>query len=136
MRAVIVCFTSLLVLGGAAAAAETPAKPSALGVWINPAQTVKVETSSCGASLCGAVVWATPDARAAAKKAGTDPLIGVQLLRKYRRTASGGWQGEVFVPDMKRVFFSRIEQSGRDKLKISGCILRGLICRSQTWTRV
>jgi uncharacterized protein (DUF2147 family) len=41
----------------------------------------------------------------------------------------------VFVPDMKRKFYSRIEQQGPDKLKISGCILGGLLCKSQYWTR-
>ncbi|WP_231635489.1 DUF2147 domain-containing protein [Novosphingobium sp. ST904] len=62
-------------------------------------------------------------------------LVGTQLLRDYHPEGSGAWQGEVYVPDMGESFFSRIHQSDPAHLKISGCILHGLLCKSQTWTR-
>ena len=133
MRLLTIGLAGLMALAASAAVAQAPAEP--YGVWINHHQTVKVETRSCGDLLCGSVVWATPEAREVAKEYGTDPLIGTQLLSGYRHTRDGTWQGQVFVPDLRRHFFSRIEQVGPDKLKISGCIMGGLLCKSQTWTR-
>ncbi|MGE1070903.1 DUF2147 domain-containing protein, partial [Pantoea agglomerans] len=37
--------------------------------------------------------------------------------------------------DRGRSFSSTIEQIDADRLKISGCLLRGWLCKSQIWTR-
>jgi uncharacterized protein (DUF2147 family) len=107
-----------------------------IGTWLNPERTAQVKTAGCGHSLCATVVWASPDAVRKAKNAGTDPLLGLQLLSDYRRKPGSKWQGQVFVPDMNRHFFSRIEPVGLNKMRLSGCVLGGLICKSTIWTRV
>jgi len=122
-------------LGGVSARAAPPQTPMVYGVWLSPHKSVKVEAKSCGATLCGSIVWANAEAMSDAKDAGVDKLIGLQLLSGYKKKGPGQWQGHVYVPDMKRTFFSRIEQDGPDRIKISGCILGGLLCKSQTWTR-
>lgn len=101
--------------------------------WIRPYSNVKMETSECGGKLCGWVVWATPDAEQDAREGGVQKLVGTELLQDYRQTASNRWQGRVFVPDMGRTFYSTITQIDPDALKISGCIMGGLLCKSQVW---
>lgn len=118
------------------AGAEAIPQGSVFGVWMNPEKTAKVEMRPCGQLACGAVVWASQEALLKAKKAGTDPLIGVELLSDYRPTSKGRWQGRVFVPDLNVRLFSRIEPVGADAMKISGCIFGGLVCMSRVWTRV
>lgn len=128
-------FLSLLAAPLAAHAA-TPAE----GVWLNPSGSVAVRTGACAPGpsrpgLCGRVVWASGQARADAQDSGVTSLIGTELLQDYH--AEGRiWRGTVYVPDMGRRFDSRIEPLSADKLKISGCILGGLLCRSQVWTRI
>lgn len=119
-----------LPVGAAAAPAASP-----LGTWLNPYGSVAVRTGACGDRLCGWVVWASADAQADAREGGVTGLIGTQLLENYR-PASGGWVGTVFVPDMGRRFYSKIEPVGSDGLRVKGCILHGLVCRSQLWHRV
>lgn len=110
--------------------------PEAFGTWINPHGTVKVQTGTCaGNSLCGWIVWAAPQAQADARDSGVARLIGTQLLRGYRPAGPGLYRGEVYVPDMGRSFTSTIQQRGANALKISGCILGGLLCKSQDWRR-
>jgi uncharacterized protein (DUF2147 family) len=124
-------------------AAVSSAAADVIGTWINPRGTVKVRTGDCahddagkaGGGLCGWVVWAAPKAEADARDSGVTRLIGTELLRGYRSTGRGLYKGEVYVPDMGRTFYSTIEQRGANDLKISGCILGGLICRSQDWHR-
>ena len=119
----------------AAAPAMTSRTATPFGHWLNPHGDVEVAVTPCGAMLCGTVVWVGGKALADAADAGAGQLLGTQLLRDYRRQNDGGWQGEVFVPDMGESFFSRIHQLDPGHLKISGCVLHGLICKSQTWTR-
>lgn len=109
------------------------AEPS--GFWTNPTRTVRVAVSACGVELCGRVVWAGREATEDAREGGVEPLVGQTLLRAYRRKTSTRWQGRVFVPDWNRTFWSTIDQVDPRTLKISGCILRGLVCKSQLWTK-
>ncbi|MEE4451613.1 DUF2147 domain-containing protein [Novosphingobium resinovorum] len=114
-----------------ASAAPSPAE----GVWLNPSGSVAVRTGACGPGLCGRVVWASAKARADAQGSGIASLIGTELLQDYR-PAGRVWRGTVYVPDMGRRFDSRIEPLSPTQLKISGCVLGGLLCRSQVWTRI
>ena len=113
-----------------------PAQQSqARSTWINPYSNVKVETGDCGGKLCGWVVWATPEAQQDARDGGVQNLVGTELLQDYRQTSGNRWQGRVFVPDMGRTFYSTITREEPGALRISGCILGGLICKSQLWHR-
>lgn len=138
--------TAAACLAGLAAALLATAAPSGaatatppgavLGRWINPHGSVAVETRMCGTALCGRVVWASPEALKDAADAGVSPLVGTELLRDYAPSGTGRWQGHVYVPDMGRSFQSTLAAQDRATLRISGCILGGLICKSQLWHRV
>ncbi|AZI35405.1 hypothetical protein NT2_09_01110 [Caenibius tardaugens NBRC 16725] len=110
-------------------------QPEAIGTWSNPLGTVKVKTGDCAGNLCGWVVWAAPQAIADARDSGVTRLVGTELLKNYRSTGPGQYQGRVYVPDMGRTFFSTIKQNDVNSMRISGCILGGLICKSQEWHR-
>ena len=120
-----------------AIAQPLPAVPQsqAHSTWVNPDNNVKVETGDCGGKLCGWVVWATPEAEQDASDGGVQQLVGTELLQDYRQTGSNRWQGRVFVPDMGRTFYSTITREEPGALRITGCILGGLICKSQLWRK-
>lgn len=124
----------------AAAALATPAAaaqaPQPAGLWLSPHHDVAVRTAPCGDRLCGWVVWASATAQADARAGGTDRLIGTELLEDYSADGRGAWSGTVFVPDMGRRFSSRIELPAADRLQIRGCLLGGMLCRTQMWTRI
>lgn len=106
------------------------------GVWRNPRNTVHVRIQPCGRDMCGTVVWASARAQQKARAAGTPNLIGAQLFRRLQRQDAGSWQGRVFVPDLQRTVPGRLRVRGPNAVEASGCVAGGLICRSQTWTRV
>ncbi|HYG29333.1 MAG TPA: DUF2147 domain-containing protein [Allosphingosinicella sp.] len=105
------------------------------GVWRNPRNTVHVRIQPCGRAMCGTVVWASPRAQQKAREAGTRNLIGAQLFRQLQPQGTGTWGGRVFVPDRARTVAGTLRVTGRSAI-VSGCIVGGLVCRSQTWTRV
>ncbi len=120
-----------LALAVAAASASGPIA----GVWHNPKNTVAVQTGPCGERLCGWIVRASDKAQADATRAGAPPLIGTALLRGYRVSGSGRWSGQIWVPDMRRAFGSTITMVDADTLNVRGCLIGGLICKSQLWRR-
>jgi uncharacterized protein (DUF2147 family) len=124
-----------LPASSAAAAGQERAAGGPVGRWINPQGSVQVETAPCDDKLCGWVVWASPGAIKDARKAGSAELVGLELLRDYRPAGPRLWRGTVYVPDMGRSYSSRLRQVDETHLKISGCILGGLICKSQIWKR-
>ena len=115
------------------AAASQPAG-AIEGQWFNPQRTVLIRLAPCGEAMCGTVTWAAEQARQAARK-GADALIGARLLNDFRPSGYGQWRGTVFVPDMDLRVGGKIQVVDDNRLKVSGCILKGMMCRSQVWTR-
>ena len=52
-------------------------------------------------------------------------------------SASGGgnYEGEITKPSNGKTYSGKAKLSG-NSLKLSGCVFGGLICESQTWTRL
>jgi uncharacterized protein (DUF2147 family) len=106
------------------------------GRWRNPAASVIIVIGPCGQSMCGRVDWASDKAIADARKAGTDPLIGAELLSDIASEAERRWKGRLFVPDLNKTAKAELRLIGSGQLKVTGCSVGGLLCRSQIWTRI
>lgn len=115
---------------------SSSSSPSIDGLWINPHRSVAVRTGACTGRLCGWIVWADAHAQADARDGGVNRLVGTVLLEDYVPDGPGRWSGTVFVPDMGKRFDSRIEQVDADALTVKGCVLGGLLCKSQVWRRI
>jgi uncharacterized protein (DUF2147 family) len=104
--------------------------------WRNPKDSVRIRFSPCGQDrVCGVVTWASDKAKADARRGGTEQLVGTNLFRDFQRVAPGQYKGHVFVPDMNRTFSGHMEIRG-DSMIGKGCVLAGLICKQQVWTRI
>lgn len=135
-RIVTATAAAAVLLFGQSALAQ-PLNGDAYGVWRNPKDNVRVEIRPCGAAACGTVIWASPKAQAKAREAGTTSLIGTQVLRDLQLDESRGvWRGRVFVPELNRNFTGVAEPLDQSRLRAKGCVIGGLLCKSQVWTRV
>ena len=106
------------------------------GEWRNPAESVIITIEKCGPSLCGRVRWASDKAISDARNAGTDPLIGAELLSGIDLKTRGRWKARLFVPDLRKRSKAELHLIGPDRLKVTGCAVGGLVCKSQIWSRV
>ena len=106
------------------------------GVWKNPSNSVHVEIRGCGKGGCGYVVWANDKAKADARRGGTKQLIGVQLFREFTRQPNGSWKGKVFVPDLNKILTGTVTPQKDGTLRARGCLVAGIGCKSQIWTRL
>jgi uncharacterized protein (DUF2147 family) len=106
------------------------------GTWTNPSESVVVLIAPCGPGLyCGTVQWASEKAQADARHGGTVTLVGSELLHNFAATGTGRWRGILFVPDMNKKTKAEIVQMDSDHLRVRGCAVGRLLCKSQIWVR-
>lgn len=132
MKASFLAATILALSGTTPARATTPIE----GVWANPKRSVTVRIGACGPTLCGRVVAASASARDDAARAGTERLIGTELMSGLEPIGEGAWRGDIFVPDRNVRAQGELHLTGPRTLDVEGCAMGGLICKTQTWTRV
>lgn len=102
----------------------------------NPSNSVHVRIHSCGKTRCATVVWANEKAKQDSARGGTPKLVGTELFKDFREVSPKVWKGKVFVPDLNMTFTGTATVKDENRVVARGCLLGGLGCRSQTWTRV
>ena len=105
------------------------------GRWKNPSGSVIVMIAACGDAYCGTVTSASDSAMADARRGGTDALVGTQLMTGFKAAGPGKWRGRLFIPDLNHRSKAELRMLGADQLKVTGCMVGRMICKSQLWTR-
>lgn len=114
------------------AATEAGAAPID-GLWKNPIGSAIIAIAPCGSVLCGKVVWASARGqREVAKNA--SHIVGTVVLTDVRPKAKE-WTGKLFIPDDNIHVSAKLQLLNAGQLKLTGCAVAGLFCRSQVWTR-
>jgi uncharacterized protein (DUF2147 family) len=57
------------------------------------------------------------------------------LLSDIVPKGDGRWKVRLFVPDVNKRSKGELRQLGLDQLKVTGCAVGRLVCKSQVWTR-
>ena len=121
--------TTLVML---AAAQSSPAPPIA-GYWKNPIGSAIIAIAPCGDALCGKVVWASARGQREVAQ-NTSNVVGTTVLTGLR-FMHGRWSGSLYIPDDNIRVSAKLQLVSSRELKLTGCGLIGLICRTQIWTR-
>ena len=113
-----------------AGVAQTPVE----GLWRNPSGTAIIRIAPCGGPLCGTVAWASERGQRevsahAPKVVGTTVLTGL-------RARGDRWHGSLYIPDDNITVSAKLQLVAPRQMKLTGCAIAGLICRSQVWNRV
>lgn len=128
MRPILVRLALLWLL-----AAREPGRAPIEGYWKNPIGSAIIAIAPCGNALCGRVVWASERGRREASKGAPD-VVGTTVLTDVVKV-DGQWIGHLFIPDDDMHVSAKLQLFGENQLRLTGCGLMGLICRTQIWTR-
>jgi uncharacterized protein (DUF2147 family) len=120
---------ALLALTAAQPAARAPIE----GQWKNPIGSAIIAIGPCGDALCGKVVWASARGQREASTS-TSHVVGTVVLTGLKPTHDR-WTGTLFIPDDNVHVAARLQLLGTRQLKLTGCALAGIFCRTQIWTR-
>ena len=119
----------MLLLLALAAAQPAPIE----GYWKNPIGSAVIAVAPCGEALCGKVVWASARGQREVAQT-TSHVVGTTVLTDVRRKGNA-WTGKLFIPDDDVHVSAKLQLIDAAKLKLTGCAVAGLLCRSQIWTR-
>lgn len=103
------------------------------GLWKNPIGSAIIAIAPCGNHLCGKVVWASARGKREASTS-TPNVVGTTVLTGVRPSGKR-WTGTLFIPDDNIHVSARLQLINSRELKLTGCVLAGLFCRAQVWTR-
>lgn len=132
--------TSFIAALAVATLVATPALAGdPTGVWMRASGSSKIRIDKCGAALCGTVVWEqsprkdiyNPDASKRDR-----PVTGLRILLGMKPSGTPDqWKGEVYNAEDGKTYTGYITLEGANSLKLQGCVLGGLICKSDSWSR-
>ncbi|PYG28239.1 DUF2147 domain-containing protein [Pelagimonas varians] len=117
-----------LTLVGTAALADPIA-----GVWKTQPDDgayAHIKMAPCGGNMCGTIARTFNDTGEY-----NSPNKGKQLVRNMAPKGGGAYEGKVWRPSNDKIYLGKMQLNG-NKIKLKGCVAGGLICSSQTWTRV
>lgn len=110
------------------------------GNWARPTGSSKIRIAPCGSSLCGNLIWLrdprkdtkNPDPAKRAR-----PLLGVRIVLGMKPTGKANqWKGKVYNAEDGKTYTGFIKLTASNKMHLEGCVMGGLLCKGETWTRV
>lgn len=107
------------------------------GTWLSQSGETRVRISPCGGQFCGVIIWVSkpgndvnnPDAGKRSR-----PLVGVQMIT-MKSTGGTSYSGHLYNYQDGKTYTGKASVTAAG-LALSGCVLGGLICRTQTWKRI
>ena len=114
-------------------AVQTQPRAPIEGNWKNPIGSAIITVAPCGEVLCGKVAWASARGQREASTS-TSNVVGTTVLTGFKQTGNR-WTGRLFIPDDNVHVWAKLQLLGERQLKLTGCAVAGLFCRSQIWTR-
>ena len=132
------------VLAGASAMPALAADP--IGNWLTEGSEATIRITNCGAELCGNIVALKEPIDPATGRPKTDknnpdaskrnrPMVGVTIVLGMEPDGPDKWTGQVYNAEDGRTYSGNITMQNARSLKLEGCVLGGLICKGQVWTR-
>lgn len=125
-----------VALATAFSAAAFAADPS--GTWLSESGKTKVRIAPCGGNAwCGTILWVkgpeqndvnNPDPAKHGK-----PLVG-SLLISDMKPDGDAYKGALYDYTSGKTYTGKLKVTGA-KLALSGCVLGGLLCKSESWSK-
>ena len=126
----VLCF--FLIIGAVQA---QPLDPS--GTYLSETGETRVRIAKCGEVHCGTILSVqgeTKDVHNPDADLKTRNLVGIHMISDIR-PAPDGFTGKLYNYKDGRTYTGKMTFAGK-AMQLSGCVLGGLICRSQTWVKL
>jgi uncharacterized protein (DUF2147 family) len=146
-KGAVMRLSALMGCGLLLAATPSLAAEAPVGEWLVENGHGHVRIENCGGSLWGVVSWEerpggrdneNPDPALRGR-----PTLGMPILIDMKPVTVSNWgkteerwKGQVYSPENGKMYSSSIWLTGPDKMRLEGCVLGGIFCGGQDWTRV
>lgn len=131
----------------APASQTTPAgSPESMGTYLTEEGDARIRFAPCATGMCGTIVSLqepnTPDGRPKTDVNNPDPakrarpLIGLDIVTGMQPDGEKRYKGTVYNAENGKVYTAYVTFDSPTTVKLEGCVLGGIICGSQTWSKV
>ena len=132
-----------LALAIALAAVPAAAQRGVTGNWLTEDREAIIAVARCGSAICGRIariLVPTPEADQRDVNNPNPvlrnrPVEGLRVLSGFTFDDGQYRHGQVYDPKTGRSYNARMRLNANGTLRVTGCVLGGIICRSETWTR-
>jgi uncharacterized protein (DUF2147 family) len=100
------------------------AQTSPFGTWTRPSTGTKVNFYECSGKLC-AKVTSSKDKSAEGKV----------IISGAAKSGDNQWKGDLLNTEDGQTYSGVVTLEGPNALNLKGCLLGGVICKGETWTR-
>jgi uncharacterized protein (DUF2147 family) len=131
-RAILMVCCATLISTAANAADPT-------GDWRVEDGSAIIRIDNCNGALWGIVAWEKSPGRDTQNPNASlrgRPTLGVPIVINMKPTSQGRWDGQVYNAQNGKTYDANVRMVGEDRLRIQGCVLGGVFCGGQQWTRV
>ena len=104
----------------------------------------RVTFEPCSSKVCGRIIWLKEpndqngkpqvDVLNQNKSLRGRPIIGLRLT-ELAEDGNGGYKGQIYNPEDGKSYAAKASVQKDGSLLIKGCVMGGLLCDDQTWTR-
>ena len=94
-----------------------------VGDWLVADHSARVAITPCGSNLCGSISWSAD---------GGD--VGQAILLQMKPDGPR-WTGTVVDVSNGKRYLAHIHLQSNEQLRLDGCVLGGIICSGEVWTR-
>ena len=115
-----VAVSALLLTATAAMAGD------ATGNWVRPSTGTVIKTYNCGSNLCAKII--------SVKDKSKQGTVGTVILSGASKISDNQWEGDLLNTEDGQTYSGKITLSGGG-LTLKGCVLGGIICKGETWSR-
>jgi uncharacterized protein (DUF2147 family) len=112
---------ALLFTAGIALAADPT------GTWVRPSTGTTVKFYGCGDKLCAKIVGV--------KDKSKQSTVGTVIMSGAKKVSDNKWEGDLLNTEDGQTYNGVVTLSGGG-LTLKGCVLGGIICKGETWSRV
>lgn len=133
MKSLSLAALGLFLLIGAAGAQTLD--PS--GIYLSESGETRVRIAKCGQAYCGTIISVQGDAKDVNNPEASlrgRSLVGVQMISNIQPSGNG-FTGQLYNYKDGKTYTGKLSFAGKS-MQLSGCVLGGLICRSQTWAKL
>jgi len=123
-----------------------PAHADPVGTWLTEGGASRVKVVDCGGALCATIIWLKEpndpetgrpkvDKNNADASKRSRPIVGIQIVSSLKPAGANKWSGQIYNPEDGKTYNANVTLQGASTLAVQGCILGGVICKTNTWTR-
>ncbi|MGO8954268.1 MAG: DUF2147 domain-containing protein [Rhodomicrobium sp.] len=111
----------------------------AIGTWRDTQTGATTQIYSCGGGICVKIL--IPSKEHARDNYNPNPalkgrsMVGVTIMSGASKAGADRWKGRLYNSEDGDTYTGYITVTGRNEVKLEGCVLGGIICKSRIWRR-